>query len=115
MRQAADRFLLITGSAQTVRDADWITRHIGEEAACGADRRVGDVFSVLSVMGPKARELLARVSPDDLSPEALKFSWTKRDRPGPCARARRAHELMWAGRALSCTPRLKWRATSTSR
>jgi hypothetical protein len=28
-------------------------------------------------MGPKARELLARVSPDDLSPEALKFSWTR--------------------------------------
>jgi len=27
---------------------------------------------VLSVMGPKARELLARVSPDDLSPAALK-------------------------------------------
>jgi glycine cleavage system aminomethyltransferase T len=28
-------------------------------------------------MGPNARELLARVSPDDLSPEGLKFSWTK--------------------------------------
>jgi 4-methylaminobutanoate oxidase (formaldehyde-forming) len=35
------------------------------------------MYCVLSVMGPKARELLARVSPDDLSPEALKFSWTK--------------------------------------
>jgi 4-methylaminobutanoate oxidase (formaldehyde-forming) len=32
---------------------------------------------VLSVMGPKARELLGRVSPADLSPEGLKFSWTK--------------------------------------
>jgi hypothetical protein len=30
MRQAADRFLVITGSAQAVRDFDWITRHIGE-------------------------------------------------------------------------------------
>jgi glycine cleavage system aminomethyltransferase T len=30
MRQAVDRFLIITGSAQTVRDFDWITRHIGE-------------------------------------------------------------------------------------
>jgi len=29
------------------------------------------------VMGPLARELLARASPDDLSPEALKFSWTR--------------------------------------
>jgi glycine cleavage system aminomethyltransferase T len=38
---------------------------------------ISAMYSVLSVMGPKARELLARVSPDDLSPEALKFSWTK--------------------------------------
>jgi len=38
---------------------------------------VSALYCVLSVMGPKARELLARVSPDDLSPEALKFSWTK--------------------------------------
>jgi glycine cleavage system aminomethyltransferase T len=29
MRLAADRFLLVTGSAQPVRDADWINRHIG--------------------------------------------------------------------------------------
>ncbi|MBC7609544.1 MAG: aminomethyl transferase family protein, partial [Polaromonas sp.] len=58
------------------RDFDWITRHIGEaEHAVLTD--VSAMYSVLSVMGPKARELLARVSPDDLSPEALKFSWTK--------------------------------------
>lgn len=76
MRQAVDRFMVITGSAQTVRDFDWITRHIGEaEHAVLTD--VSAMYSVLSVMGPKARELLALVSPDDLSPEALKFSWTK--------------------------------------
>lgn len=76
MRQAANQFLIITGSAQTVRDFDWITRRIGEaEHAVLTD--VSTMYSVLSVMGPKARELLALVSPDDLSPEALKFSWTK--------------------------------------
>lgn len=76
MRQAADRFMVITGSAQTVRDFDWITRHIADtEHAVLTD--VSALYSVLSLMGPKARELLARVSPDELSPEALKFSWTK--------------------------------------
>ncbi|EJL82747.1 glycine cleavage system T protein (aminomethyltransferase) [Polaromonas sp. CF318] len=76
MRQAVDRFMVITGSAQTVRDFDWITRHIGDtEHAVLTD--VSALYSVLSLMGPKARELLALVSPDDLSPEALKFSWTK--------------------------------------
>jgi glycine cleavage system aminomethyltransferase T/glycine/D-amino acid oxidase-like deaminating enzyme len=76
MRQAADRFLIVTGSAQATRDADWIGRHIGaDEHAVLTD--VSAMYCVLSVMGPKARALLARVSPDDLSPEALKFSWTK--------------------------------------
>ena len=76
MRLAADRFLLITGSAQPVRDADWISRHIGaEEFAVLTD--VSAMWSVLSVMGPKAPELLKRVSPDDLSPAALKFSHTR--------------------------------------
>lgn len=70
-----DRFLIVTGSAQTVRDLDWISRHIDtDEHAVLSD--VSAQYCVLSVMGPKARELLARVSPDDLSPAALKFSWT---------------------------------------
>jgi len=76
IREASDRFLLVTGSAQAVRDADWINRHIEpHEYAVLTD--VSPMFSVLSVMGPNARALLARVSPDDLSPEALKFSWTR--------------------------------------
>ena len=71
-----DRFLLVTGSAQPARDADWIRRHIGaDEFAVLAD--VSALWSVLSLMGPRARELLARVSPDDLSLAALKFSDTK--------------------------------------
>ena len=71
-----ERYLIVTGSAQTVRDFDWISRHIQpHEHAVLTD--ISPLYSVLSVMGPKARELLARVSPDDLSPEALKFSWTK--------------------------------------
>lgn len=71
-----DSFLIITGSAQTLRDFDWISRHIApQEHALLTD--VSALYCVLSVMGPKARELLARVSPDELSPQALKFSHTK--------------------------------------
>jgi 4-methylaminobutanoate oxidase (formaldehyde-forming) len=75
MRLAADRFLLVTGSAQPLRDADWIQRHIGEAFVTLTD--VSALYGVLSVMGPRARELLARVSPDDLSPAGLPFSHTK--------------------------------------
>ena len=76
IRQAADRFLLVTGSAQPVRDADWINHHIGDgEWAVLTD--VSALTSVISLMGPNARELLSRVSPDDLTPAGLKFSHTK--------------------------------------
>ncbi|RYX94072.1 MAG: FAD-dependent oxidoreductase [Comamonadaceae bacterium] len=76
IRLATEKFLIVTGSAQTVRDLDWMSRHISaDEHAVLTD--VTAMTCVLSVMGPKAREILARVSPDDLSPEGLKFSWTK--------------------------------------
>ncbi len=73
IRLAADRFLVVTGSAQTTRDFDWISRHIGD----GQFATLTDVtaqYAVLSVMGPNAQALLARVSADDLSPASLKFS-----------------------------------------
>jgi glycine cleavage system aminomethyltransferase T/glycine/D-amino acid oxidase-like deaminating enzyme len=73
MRLAAECFFIITGSAQPVRDADWINRHIhADEHAVLTD--VSGMYSVLSLMGPHAQALLARVSPDDVSPAALKFS-----------------------------------------
>ncbi len=76
MRLAQDRFLIITGSAQTTRDMDWISRNIGrDEYATLTD--VSTQFCVLSLMGPNARELLKRVSADDLSNENFKFSWTR--------------------------------------
>ena len=74
--RSGDRFLIVTGSGQAVRDFDWIARHISDtEHAVLTD--VSPLYCVLSVMGPKAPELLARVSPDDLSSTGLKFSWTK--------------------------------------
>ena len=76
MRLGADRFQLITGSAQPQRDLDWIVRHIGtDQHATVTD--VSAMTAVLSVMGPKAQELMGRVSPDDLSAAALKFSFTR--------------------------------------
>ncbi|MEN9629875.1 MAG: hypothetical protein RJA10_3103 [Pseudomonadota bacterium] len=76
LRLAAERFLLVTGSAQPVRDADWISRHLGADTfAVLTD--VSPLWSVLSLMGPNARELLSRVSPDDLSSAGLPFSHTK--------------------------------------
>ena len=76
IRIAADEFFIVTGSAQTTRDAAWIARGIGaDDHAALVD--VSSGYSVLSVMGPNAEALLARLSPDDLSKAALPFSATR--------------------------------------
>jgi 4-methylaminobutanoate oxidase (formaldehyde-forming) len=76
IRQGADSFLIVTGAAQALRDFNWISRNIlpGEFAVL---TDLSPLYSVLSVMGPRARELLARLSDDDWSAEGLKFSWTR--------------------------------------
>ena len=71
-----DRFLIVTGSAQTTRDFDWISRHIEPtEHAILTD--LSALYCVLSIMGPNADALLARASGDALAGDPLKFSWTR--------------------------------------
>ena len=69
LRLAADRFWLLTGSAQATRDADWIGRHVGAQDHVTLTD-VSTMTSVLTLMGPNAAALLARASPDAL-PSAL--------------------------------------------
>ncbi|MEM9577826.1 MAG: FAD-dependent oxidoreductase [Pseudomonadota bacterium] len=72
MRLKEQEFLLVTGSAQATRDADWISRNIREDAhATLAD--VTSAWSVLAVMGPEARNVLAKVTKSDLSNAAFPF------------------------------------------
>ena len=71
-RLAADRFLLVTGTAQTTRDADWIRRNT-PKAADAALTDVSEQFAVLAVMGPRARDLLARVTQAPLADAAFPF------------------------------------------
>jgi len=71
-RLAADAYLIVTGSAQGTRDLDWIRRHL----PAGARATITDVTgasAVLGLMGPRSRELLARVSDADLGPDAFPF------------------------------------------
>jgi 4-methylaminobutanoate oxidase (formaldehyde-forming) len=72
VRITEDEFYIITGTAQTVRDANWIARHIRPEEhaelVC-----VTNSFGVLGLMGPNARQLLGKVSDAELSNEAFPF------------------------------------------
>jgi len=102
-RTSRDTFFILTGSAQATRDADWIGRHIAEEEfAVLVD--VTSAYSVISVMGPKSGELLARVSADDVSRDALPFSTTREIDVGYArARAARMSYIGGAGYEL-CVP-----------
>jgi len=71
-RLASDSFLVITGSAQGVRDADWIRRKAPEADSCELTD-VTEETAVIGVMGPRARDLLARCTRHDLSDKAFPF------------------------------------------
>ena len=69
-------YLIITGSSQTVRDFDWISRNLRpDEQAALVDVTHG--LSVIGVMGPRSRTLLSRVTHADLSNAAFPF-WSSR-------------------------------------
>ena len=76
MRLASDRFMIVTGSAQATRDRDWLQRH-GHEHEWVNLSNVTAQTCVLSLMGPRSAELMQRVSPDDVSAQALGFAMTR--------------------------------------
>ena len=71
-RDGPDSFWIVSSSATTVRDLDWLRRHGGVE---GGD--VTDAFAVLGVMGPASRDLLERISSDDWSEDGFPFATSR--------------------------------------
>ena len=66
-------FYLVTGTGFATHDFNWIWRNIPDDC----DARIDDVTSawaVLSLMGPRSRDLLQTLSPIDLSNEAFAFA-----------------------------------------
>ncbi len=72
-RLAEDRFLIISSATTHPLDKAWIERHLGaDERVSLAD--VTGAYAVLSVQGPRSRELLVRLSDADLSNQAFPFA-----------------------------------------
>ena len=67
-----DEYYIVTGTGFATHDFDWIARTI----PAGMNAQLVDVtgaYSVLSLMGPKAREILAEVTRADVSNVAFPF------------------------------------------
>jgi 4-methylaminobutanoate oxidase (formaldehyde-forming) len=93
-RLAADAYLVVTGSAQSTRDLDWIRCHLSSDARVTVTD-VTDAWAVLGVMGPRSRELLARVSGADLGNAAFPFGASREIAIGPATV--RASRLTYVG------------------
>ena len=65
-------FFVVTLAVSQRRDLAWLRRHIPEDAHVFV-RDITSGLPMLSVMGPKSRELLQMVSPADFSNEAFPF------------------------------------------
>jgi sarcosine dehydrogenase len=97
-RLAEDLWYIVTGTGFATHDFSWIERHI----PAGADVRLLDVtsaFAVLPLMGPRARDVLQRVTAEDVSNDSFPFgSWREIRIGGAPVRALRVTyvgELGW--------------------
>lgn len=75
-RTAADAFLVVTVAVSQRRDIAWFKRHVPE----GARVHISDVTSglaMLTLWGPKSRDLMSAVSPDDFSNDGFPFGTSR--------------------------------------
>jgi len=71
-RLSEDHFYIVTGTGFRTHDGAWIADHIG----AGLDAHLTDVtedFGTLSLMGPRARDILQAITDADCSDAAFKF------------------------------------------
>ena len=70
-RLSETAFLVVTPAATRLADQTWMMRHVGDYNVVITDVTAGE--GVLAVMGPNARALLQKVSPNDFSNEVNPF------------------------------------------
>ena len=70
-RLAEREFLVVTAAATQRRDLVHLQHAAADAACCVAD--VTSAYAMLGVMGPRSREVLAQLTPSDLSNAAFRF------------------------------------------
>jgi 4-methylaminobutanoate oxidase (formaldehyde-forming) len=72
-RLSETAYLIVSGAETETKDFNWLQRHIEPGAHCVLTN-VTSGMGVLSVMGPRARELLQSLTPNDMSDAAFPFA-----------------------------------------
>ncbi|MBC07389.1 MAG: hypothetical protein CMO10_13975 [Thalassospira sp.] len=86
-------YLVVTPAATRLADETWMRRHIGDHMVVITDVTAGE--AVLAVMGPKSRDLLSAVSPNDFSNAANPFGAAQEIEIG--MGIARAHRVSYVG------------------
>ncbi|GGE01902.1 sarcosine dehydrogenase [Aureimonas endophytica] len=92
-RLSETAYLLVVPVATFTRDLSWLRKQLRDEFAVLTDVSAGE--AVLVVQGPRSRELLSRVTPDDLSHEAFPFGTAREIELG--MGLARAHRISYVG------------------
>jgi glycine cleavage system T protein len=92
-RLSETAFLLVVPGATLQRDLAWLRKHVRDEFVVITDMTAAE--SVLCVMGPKARELMRKVSPNDFSNAAYPFGTAREIEIG--MGLARAHRVTYVG------------------
>ena len=80
-RMAEGRYYIVTGTGFASHDFHWIRTHV--QAGLEADlTQVTDDYSVISVFGPRSRDLLSSITSDDLDNRAFPFGSVREIRIG---------------------------------
>ena len=75
-RLAIDRFLIITGTAFGQHDSSWLRVNMPEDGSVTLED-VTSAYACIGLWGPKARDILAKVTPDDISNENFPYMTAK--------------------------------------
>ncbi len=69
-------YLIVTGAETETKDFNWLKRHTDAGAHCVLTN-ITSGLGVLSLMGPHARDLLAALTPEDVSDRAFAFGTSR--------------------------------------
>lgn len=97
-RLAEDRFFIVTGTAFGQHDMSWLSLNMPEDGSVTIED-VSSNYACIGMWGPKARTILEKVTPDDVSNAGFPYMTSKRmnvgDVPVIASRVTYVGELGW--------------------
>lgn len=97
-RIAEDRFFIVTGTAFGQHDMSWLSLNMPDDGSVTIED-VSSNYACLGMWGPKARKILEKVTPDDISNAGFPYMTSKRmtvgDVPVIASRVTYVGELGW--------------------